>query len=393
MSTQVKAQQYVMNTYARKPVTFVEGKGANIYDEHGKKYLDFTSGIGVNALGYCDEEWCAAIAKQSQLLQHTSNLYYTKPMAELAEMLCQKTNYSKVFFANSGAEANEGAIKLARKYSYDRYGKEAQRYKILTLVDSFHGRTITTLAATGQEVFHQSFEPFTTGFDYVIANDLEDLDEKLDASVCAVMIELVQGEGGVHLLDPAYVQALFNLCAQKDILVIVDEVQTGIGRTGKLLASEHYQVQPDITTLAKGLGGGLPMGAVLCNEKLANVFQPGDHATTFGGNPVVCAGAKVVLEKMNSTLLTSIQQKEQRIREALSKIPEVETIDGLGLMLGIQLASKTANDVIEKCLDQGLIILSAKAKIRLLPPLTITMEELTEGLAILTQVLQNETKE
>lgn len=387
MSVQTQTQQYVMHTYARKPVTLVKGQGAVVYDESGKQYLDFSSGIGVNSLGYSDPDWSLAIAKQSQTLQHTSNLYYTQPMAQLAERLCQRTNYAKVFFGNSGAEANEGAIKLARKYSYDRYGKATQRYKILTLRDSFHGRTVTTLAATGQDVFHQSFDPFTPGFDYVSANNLADLTSKLDDHVCAVMIEFVQGEGGIHLLDKVYVQTLFELCAAKDILVIADEVQTGIGRTGRLLANEHYQVQPDISTLAKGLGGGLPIGAVLCNEKLANVFQPGDHATTFGGNPVVCAGAQVVLDKLTPQVLESIQQKEQLIRQHLEKMPEVKKIDGIGLMLGIQLQSKTAAEVIDACLEEGLIVLSAKEKIRLLPPLTISDEELKQGLAFLAKVL------
>lgn len=393
MSTIEQTKQYVMNTYARKPITLVEGQGATVFDEFGKKYIDFSSGIGVNSLGFSDSDWSAVVAKQSQQLQHASNLYYTKPMAELAALLCQKTGYSRVFLGNSGAEANEGAIKLARKYSFDRYGKTAARYKILTLVDSFHGRTITTLAATGQDVFHQSFDPFTQGFDYVEANNLSVLKEKLDDSVCAVMIEFVQGEGGINLLDQDYVQALFALCAEKDVLVIADEVQTGIGRTGTLLASEHYQVQPDITTLAKGLGGGLPIGAVLCNEKLANVFQPGDHATTFGGNPIVCAGAKVVLEKIDQTLLAAVQQKEAMIRQQLSNLPEVEQIDGIGLMLGIRLKHKKAMDVIDQCLVQGLIVLSAKEKIRLLPPLTITNSELNEGLAILANVLMSQSKE
>lgn len=393
MSTQAQTKQHVMNTYARNPITLVEGKGAIVFDDQGKRYVDFSSGIGVNALGYCDPDWSAAVAKQSQLLQHTSNLYYTQPMAQVAQMLCQRTNYSKAFFGNSGAEANEGAIKLARKYSFDRYGKEANRYKILTLVDSFHGRTITTLAATGQDVFHQSFDPFTEGFDYVEVNNLEALKAKMDASVCAVMIEFVQGEGGIHLLNPDYVEALFELCAAQDVLVIADEVQTGIGRTGTLLASEHYHVQPDITTLAKGLGGGLPIGAILCTEKLANVFQPGDHATTFGGNPVVCAGAKVVLEKLNDALLEAVQQKEKVIRQQLTNLPSVKKIDGIGLMLGIQLTDKKATDVIDQCLEQGLIVLSAKEKIRLLPPLTITDTELNEGLAILAKVLMSQPKE
>lgn len=389
MNCQELAQKYVMNTYARKPICLVSGKGATCYDENQKKYIDFGSGIGVNALGYCDEDWSAAVAKQSQRLQHTSNLYFTQPMTKVAESLCLKSGYAKVFFGNSGAEANEGAIKLARKYSLDKYGEAKQRHKIISLVNSFHGRTITTLAATGQAVFHQSFHPFTTGFDYAQANDFADLVAKLDDSVCAVMLEFIQGEGGVNPLNQAYVKEVFALCQSKDILVIADEVQTGVGRTGKFLASEHYGVQPDITTLAKGLGGGLPIGAFLCNEKLADCFQYGDHGTTFGGNPVVCAGAQVVLEKVDESLLQSVLAKETLIRETLEACPEVVQIDGLGLMLGIQLKEKQASAVLDACLAAGLIVLTAKDKIRLLPPLNISEIELKTGLTILLNVLNH----
>ncbi|MHC5268966.1 acetylornithine/succinylornithine family transaminase [Enterococcus sp. LJL98] len=392
MSIQARAQKYIMNTYARKEPCFVRGEGATCFDEKQKAYIDFGSGIGVNALGYCDRDWQQAVATQSATLQHTSNLYYTEPMVKVAETLCKRSGYAKVFFGNSGAEANEGAIKLARKYSADRYGAKQNRSKILSLVNSFHGRTITTLAATGQAVFHQSFHPFTSGFDYVVANDFEAFLEKADDSVCAVLLEFVQGEGGVNPLDAAYVQEVFRYCQAHDILVIADEVQTGIGRTGKFLASEHYQVQPDITTLAKGLGGGLPIGAFLCNQKLADCFQPGDHGTTFGGNPVVCAGAQVVLDKVDQILLTAVLEKEIFIRKYLAEAPEIVQIDGLGLMLGIQLKTKQASVILEKCLAKGLILLTAKEKIRLLPPLTVSIEELTKGLEILLEVL-NETKE
>lgn len=392
MSCQELAQKYVMNTYARKEVCFVSGQGATCYDANNKAYIDFGSGIGVNSLGFCDSDWSQAVARQSQTLQHTSNLYFTEPMAKVAEALCMRSQYAKVFFGNSGAEANEGAIKLARKYSSDKYGTDSQRYKILSLVNSFHGRTITTLAATGQEVFHQSFHPFTTGFDYVAANDFSAFIEKVDDSVCAVMLEFIQGEGGVNPLEQDYVQAVFDYCQEKDILIIADEVQTGIGRTGKFLASEHYDVKPDITTLAKGLGGGLPIGAFLCNEKLAECFQYGDHGTTFGGNPVVCAGAQVVLEKVDEQLLKDVLVKETLIRETLLASPEVVQIDGIGLMLGIQLKTKQASVVLDECLAKGLILLTAKDKIRLLPPLTISQRELKAGLSLLLGVL-NESKE
>lgn len=393
MKSQELVEKYVMNTYARKPLCIVSGENATCYDENGKQYIDFSSGIGVNSLGFCNDDWSAAIAKQSQTLQHTSNLYVTQPMAILAEKLCLKTGYAKVFYANSGAEANEGAIKLARKYSFDKYGAAKKRYKIISLVNSFHGRTITTLAATGQDVFHQSFHPFTEGFDYAQANNIDDLLAKLDDTVCAVMIEWIQGEGGVNPLDPEYAKALSAVCQENDLLLIADEVQTGVGRTGQFLASQHYGIQPDITTLAKGLGGGLPIGAFLCNERLANCLQYGDHGTTFGGNPVVCAGANVVLEKVDDGLLEAVRAKEALIRETFAHTPEVMKIDGMGLMLGIQLQQKQAATVVDECLAEGLIVLTAKDKIRLLPPLTISETELKTGLEILLNVLNQPNKE
>ena len=286
--------EYVLHTYNRSPVVLEKGHGLYAEGPEGQKYLDFTSGIGVNSLGYCDLAWAEAVSQQAHKLQHTSNLYYTAPCGKLAKKLCKRTGMSKVFFGNSGAEANEGAIKAARKYSVDHYGKD--RYNVITLVNSFHGRTLATLTATGQEVFHNYFGPFNEGFQYVPAGDIEALRELVDRHTCAVMMELIQGEGGVMALDPDYVQAVRALCDEKDLVLIVDEVQTGVGRTGTFLCCEHYNLKPDIVTLAKGLGGGLPIGAVLLNEKTAEGMGPGTHGSTFGGNPVVCAGAKSILD-------------------------------------------------------------------------------------------------
>ena len=286
--------EYVLHTYNRNPVVLEKGHGLYAEGPEGQKYLDFTSGIGVNSLGYCDLAWAEAVSQQAHKLQHTSNLYYTAPCGKLAKKLCKRTGMSKVFFGNSGAEANEGAIKAARKYSVDHYDKD--RYNVITLVNSFHGRTLATLTATGQEVFHNYFGPFNEGFQYVPAGDIEALQELVDRHTCAVMMELIQGEGGVMALDPDYVQAVRALCDEKDLVLIVDEVQTGVGRTGTFLCCEHYNLKPDIVTLAKGLGGGLPIGAVLMNEKVAEGMGPGTHGSTFGGNPVVCAGAKSILD-------------------------------------------------------------------------------------------------
>ncbi len=387
-------KDYIVNTYARQNVEIVKGKGATCYDQNGKQYIDFGSGIGVNSLGYCDDDWCKAVSEQVNTLQHVSNLYYSQPMVKLAKNLCDKTGYNKMFLANSGAEANECAIKIARKYSFDKYGYDSNQNKIITLKNSFHGRTVTTLAATGQDFFHNYFFPFTDGFDYVEANDIEKLIEKIDSAdckntVCAVMIELIQGEGGVIPLDKEYVQKLFEICNEHDILVIADEVQTGIARTGKVLASEHYKVKPNITTLAKGLGGGLPIGGVLVDEKTSGVLKFSDHGTTFGGNPVACAGANVVINKVcNDDFLIDVTNKSEYIKAELLKLSEVESIDGIGLMMGIKLKTKNAGEVIKDCIENGLIPLTAKDKVRLLPPLTITYDEINKGLDILKQALK-----
>lgn len=387
LNTIEKFNQHVMNTYGRFPLVMENGSGRRCTDENGKSYIDFGSGIGTNSLGFCDEKWADAVCGQVRAIQHTSNYYYTKIQADFAEKLCTSTGYSKVFFGNSGAEANECAIKIARKYSFDKYGKG--RHNIITLVNSFHGRTLTTLSATGQDVFHNYFFPFTEGFVNVTANDIDDLKAKLDDSVCAVMMEYVQGEGGVIALEKEFVDAVYELCGEKDILVIADEVQTGIGRTGSLLAGDLYGKKADITTLAKGLAGGVPIGACLTGEKCSTVLVPGTHGSTFGGNPIACAGGKAVLDRVTGEgFLDEVNAKADFIKSVLSGIDEVESVSGLGLMIGIKLRSKTAADVVKKALDNGLLLLTAKDKVRLLPPLTIEMNELEEGLNILKNILE-----
>ena len=386
MNTIENFNQHVMPTYGRYDVVLDNGNGRNCIDENGKQYIDFGSGIGTNSLGYCDTDWQDAVCNQVRSLQHTSNYYYTKVQADFASKLCEITGYSKMFFGNSGAEANECAIKLARKYSFDKYGKG--RSTIITLKNSFHGRTLCTLSATGQDVFHNYFFPFVEGFVNAEANDIEDLKSKLDDTVCAVMLEFIQGEGGVNLLSKDYVKQVFEICHEKDIMVIADEVQTGVGRTGRFLASQNFGVIPDVTTLAKGIAGGLPMGVCLATEKYADVLSKGMHGSTFGGNPVCCAGGLVVLNKVSDeTFLFEVSKKGANIREKLCLLDEVQGITGLGLMLGISLKTKKAGDVVKEALDRGLLLLTAKDKIRLLPPLNITYEELDKGLSILCDIL------
>ena len=390
MNTIEKFNEHVMGTYGRYDVVFEKGKGHIAEDENGKRYIDFGSGIGTNSLGFCDEDWANAVCDQVRKIQHTSNYYYTKVQADFANKLCTSTGYSKVFFGNSGAEANECAIKLARKYSFDKYGKG--RSIIITLVNSFHGRTLATLSATGQDVFHNYFFPFVEDFVNVKANDIDDLKAKLnefDGKVCAVMFEFVQGEGGVIPLEQDFVDAIFEECEKRDILTIGDEVQTGIGRTGKLLANEHYGKHPNETTLAKGLAGGVPIGACLADEKCCDVLTKGTHGSTFGGNPIACAGGLTVLNKVTSDgFLDKAAQKANYFKEKLSEIPEVEGVDGIGLMIGVRLKTKTAGDVCKSCLDNGLMILTAKEKLRFLPPLNITYDEIDEGIEILKNVLK-----
>ena len=377
--------EYVLHTYNRNPIVLEKGHGLRAAGPEGQQYLDFTSGIGVNSLGYCDLDWAEAVSEQAHKLQHTSNLYYTAPCGKLAKKLCKRTGMSKVFFGNSGAEANEGAIKAARKYSVDHYRKD--RTTVITLVNSFHGRTIATLTATGQEVFHNYFGPFNEGFLYAPAGDIVALEELVDRTTCAVMLELIQGEGGVMALDPDYVQAVRKLCDEKDLVLIVDEVQTGVGRTGTFLCCEHYNLKPDVVTLAKGLGGGLPIGAVLMNEKVAEGMGPGTHGSTFGGNPVVAAGACSIVERIDDDFLSEVQRKSEKIRTALAKVKGVKSISGMGLMLGIE-TDKPAGEVAKACLANGLLILTAKTKLRLLPALNISDAELDEGLEILKGVLE-----
>lgn len=391
MSFETMKQQdeaYIVHTYNRFPVLLDHGSGAVCYDEAGKAYIDFTSGIGVNALGFADAGWVNAVTAQLGKLQHTSNLYYTAPCIEAAKLLCEKSGMKKVFFGNSGAEANEGVIKAARKYSFLKYGKEKKRSTILALENSFHGRTMASLSATGQPVYHNYFFPFVEGFAFAKANDLQDTLDKLTEDVCAVMMEMVQGEGGVLPLEQDYVQAVYQACREKDILFIVDEVQTGIGRTGTFFSYQQFDIMPDLVSCAKGLGGGLPIGAVLFGEKTQDTLVAGDHGSTFGGNPVVCAGAVEILSRMDSAFLAEVAEKGRYLREEIEKMPHVQNVAGMGMMLGIALDTES-KPIISSLLEKGLMVLSAKEKIRLLPPLTITREELKQGLSILRETLEN----
>lgn len=380
-------QHYMMHTYGRFDAAIVSGKGAVAKDVNGKEYIDFTSGIGVNCLGYCDDGWVKAVSTQAATIQHISNLYYTPLQTEVSKKLCELTGFDKVFLCNSGAEANECAIKIARKYSFDKYGKGRQ--KIVTLVNSFHGRTVTTLAATGQDVFHNYFFPFTEGFDYAEANNIDDLKAHIKDDVCAVFIELIQGEGGVMPLTQEFVDAVAEICKEKDILLMIDEVQTGMSRTGAVYCYQNYGIQPDVITSAKGLGGGVPVGACLCDKKLADVMSAGSHGTTFGGNPIACAAAKEVLSRVTTPeFLAEVREKGEYIRKELEKIGNVKEIRGMGMMIGIVTEKDNAKEIAKKCVENGLLILTAKNLLRLLPPLTITYEEIDRGLAVLKKVME-----
>ena len=373
--------EYVANTYARFPLVLKEGKGSLVYDETGREYIDMGSGIGVTAFGIADDEWQAAVAKQLGKLQHMSNLYYTEPCAELAKLLCAKTGMKKVFFANSGAEANECAIKTARKWGCENKGEEYST--IVTLVNSFHGRTITTLAATGQEHYHEDFGPLTPGFVYAEANDLESVKKLVaDNKACAVMFECVQGEGGVIPLTAQFVQGLAELAEKENFLLIADEVQTGNGRTGELYAYMNFGIKPDIVSTAKGLGGGLPLGACLMGEKTGNVLKFGDHGSTFGGNPVCCAGALSIISRIDGALLSQVKQKSEYIVDELSGADGVESVSGMGLMLGIK-TKKPVKDVLNECMANGVLCLTAKDKLRLLPALNIPMDVLVRAVDII----------
>lgn len=380
---QKKDRSYISPTYNRFSADLSTGEGATLYSESGKRYVDFGSGIAVNSFGVNDRAWKDAVIAQINKLQHASNLYYTRPQAELAELLCRRTGAKKVFFSNSGAEANECAIKAARKYSYDKYGEG--RYEIVTLKNSFHGRTMATLSATGQDAMHKYFMPFLPGFSYAEPT-YEGVRKMCTAKTCAVMLELVQGEGGVRPLDVEQMKEIELFCKKNDILLVIDEVQTGNGRTGKLYAFEHYGIKPDVVTTAKGLAGGLPLGATMFFEKTEKVFAAGDHGSTFGGNPVACAGALSILSRIDRELLLEVQGKSAYLFTHLGRIRNVVNVTGLGLMIGLEIA-KNAREVAEKCLDRGLIVLTAKDRIRLLPPLTIKKDEMDFGLKILNEVL------
>ena len=380
--------QYVMNTYGRFPVAIDHGEGARLYDPEGNEYIDFTSGIGVTDLGYGYQPWVDAIAAQAKRLGHVSNLFYTEPAAKLAETLCKRTGESCVFFANGGGEANEGMIKLARKYSFDKYGKG--RATIITLNNSFHGRTITTLMATGQEVFHNYFFPFTEGFRYADANSLESLEAAAGDDVCAVMVELVQGEGGVLPLDKEYVKAVAALCAERDWLLLVDEVQSGVGRTGSLFCFQQYGILPDVVSFAKGIAGGLPMSGIMANEKCRSVLGPGTHATTFGANPVCAAAGLVVQETLSDAFLEEVKAKGAYLREGIEalNLPCFGQTRGLGLMIGIAVKEGyNKSEIANKLIANGLLVLTAGPGMRLLPPLVITKEEMDKGLEIMKKTL------
>ena len=383
-----KDKQFVANTYNRFPVEIVSGSGSVVTDINGKTYIDMGSGIGVTAFGFSDATWKKAVKEQLDKVQHTSNLYYTEPCAVLAEKLCMLTGMKKVFFGNSGAEANECAIKTARKYAQDKKGAEYQT--IITLKNSFHGRTITTLAATGQDVFHTKFLPLTDGFVYATANDLGSVKELVkDNKVAGIMIECVQGEGGVIALDDEFVRGVYDVCQKEDIVFIVDEVQTGNGRTGKPYAYMHYGVQPDVVTTAKGLGGGLPIGACMLGEKVQNVFAFGDHGSTFGGNPVACAGAITVVDRLTDAQMKEVQTKSEYIFGELSNAEGVENVTGKGLMIGIK-TKKSAKEVVAKCMENGVLCLTAKDKVRLLPALNIPFEDLKTAVKTIKKVCSEE---
>ena len=376
-------KEYVAGTYGRFPVEIVSGKGSRMYGIDGKEYIDMTSGIGVNAFGACDPEWVAAVSAQAATLQHTSNLYYTQPCARLAKALCEKTGMAKVFFGNSGAEANECAIKVARKYSAQKKGDGC--YTIVTLENSFHGRTLTTLAATGQDHYHELFQPLTPGFIHAVANDVEGL-KKVVAENCVagIMLECIQGEGGVVPLTKEFVQTAAQLCKENDIPLIIDEVQTGNGRTGKLYAYMNYDIQPDIVSTAKGLGGGLPIGAALMSEKVQNVLVAGDHGSTYGGNPVCAAGALSVINRLDESFLAQVKAKSEYVFQELQNAPGVEAVTGMGLMIGIK-TEKAAKDVVSACMAKGVLVLTAKDKVRLLPPLNIPMEDLKQAVQVVKE--------
>lgn len=382
-------QTYVMHTYNRNDLVIDHGKGATLYDEDGNRYIDFTSGIGVSSIGYANERQIAAVTEQIKKLAHVSNLYYTAPCAKVAEKLVTRTGMGAVFFGNSGAEANEGMVKLARKYSHDKYGDG--RSTILTLLNSFHGRTITTLKATGQDHFHEYFMPFTPGFSYAPANDYDALIAAVKEDTCAIMFELIQGEGGVMPMDREYVQKVATFCKEHDLLFLIDEVQTGIGRTGKLFAYMNYGIQPDVVSFAKGIAGGLPMGGFICSKELENVLGPGDHGSTFGGNPVACASANVVLDILTDDLIDDVAKRGEYIMKTIASWHSdfITSVRGMGFMIGIGLEGVQNKDLAKALMERGLLVLTAgQNTLRLLPPLVISKEELEEGLERMAGLLK-----
>ena len=384
MNTKELDAKYIAHTYGRFPLEIVSGKGSLVYDETGKEYIDLGTGIAVNTFGVSDDEWVAAVTAQLGKLQHMSNLYYTQPCAKLAQLLCEKSGMKKIFFGNSGAEANEGIIKAARKYAAEKKGPEW--YTIITLKNSFHGRTLTTLAATGQDKFHQLFNPLTPGFESAEANDLEGIKKlALEKKAAGILIECVQGEGGVIALDADFVKGIEAFCRQQDIAFMVDEVQTGNGRSGQFYAYQTFGVLPDAVSTAKGLGGGLPIGAVMLGEKLQDVLGPGDHGSTFGGNPAVCAGAVNILERIDEDLLASVRKKSEYIFKELKGAEGVESVSGMGLMIGIKTV-KPAAEVVKACMDKGVLCITAKDKVRLLPALNIPEELLAKAIGIIKEV-------
>ena len=381
MNTFEMDKEYICSTYARFPIEIVSGKGAKVIDSEGKEYIDLGTGIAVNTFGMCDGEWIAAVTSQLGKFQHTSNLYYSNPCASLAKLLCERTGMKKVFFSNSGAEANECAIKAARKYAAQKKGSDC--YKIITLKNSFHGRTVTTLAATGQDVFHKDFLPLTEGFLYAEANNTESVKELVEKNkIAAIMFEVVQGEGGVLPLDKEFVSDLAKIAKENDILLIADEVQTGNGRTGMLYGYMNYGITPDIVTTAKGLGGGLPIGATLFSEKTENVYGASDHGSTFGGNPVSCAGAINIISRIDEAFLSSVREKSKLIFDTLCGAEGIVSVSGLGLMIGVE-TEKPAGDVIAACREMGVLVIKAKSKVRLLPPLNIETELLKDALEVI----------
>lgn len=386
MSITLKDNSFVASTYGRFPIELDYGKGSILVDTNGKEYIDMGTGIAVNTFGIADEEWIKAANEQMQKLAHVSNLYYTEPCAKLAELLCQKTGMKKVFFSNSGAEANECAIKTARRYSFQKYGED--RKAIITLKNSFHGRTVTTLAATGQDSFHTEFGPFTEGFYYAEANNFETIESlSKEHNPCAVMMELVQGEGGVMKLDKEFVKNVAAFCEENDILLIIDEVQTGNGRTGSLYAFEQFGIKPDIVSTAKGLGGGLPIGATLFAEKTEKVLTAGSHGSTFGGNPVCCAAAYSIISRIDEAILNGVRQKSDYIFKELSGSKGVKSVSGMGLMIGIE-TEKDVKEVISLCRENGVLVLSAKTKLRLLPALNIPDELLHKAVKIIKECVK-----